>query len=89
MKNQNTFHWSNIENKIVGADISVGDKITTVFLGNSNTTFNDGWTVKEKNGHLGIIWGYKKEFIPFCNFATAVIFTKSLGQVSLRGTLVQ
>lgn len=76
MKNQNTFYWDNIENKIAGANVLKGDKITTVFFSHSGINFEDGWIVKEKDGNLGIDWGYKKEFIPFCKFASNVIFTK-------------
>ncbi|MGN1468203.1 MAG: hypothetical protein ACI4W1_07835 [Ruminococcus sp.] len=74
MTNNNSFHWSNLENKIVGTDVSEGDKISTVNL--CGSIFPGEWIVISKNGQLGIVWGYNNEFIPFCNFASSVVFTK-------------
>ncbi len=77
MTNKKDFHWSNLDNQIVGANIAEGDIILSVRFGSDRyTPFYGEWEVKKVNGQLGIIWGYKKEFIPFKNFATRVIFTK-------------
>lgn len=74
MKKQ--FNYSNIHGCTIGAEVKEGDFIKEVtFGGASACTFSDGWTVVRLDDKLGIFWGYKKEFTPFENFASRVIFT--------------
>lgn len=75
----NLFNYSTIIGGIEGCTVKEGDYIKNVrFTGNfADLVFSDGWTVQKIGGELGIVWGYKKEFTPFRNFAWSVIFEKA------------
>ena len=70
----NTFYYSTIHGHTIGAEVKAGDYIESVSIGDE-LTFNDGWEVVDHSGLLGIVWGFKREFTAFEEFASRVTFT--------------